>query len=292
MNYNLKENFIKGVSAVTAAAYLTLLAGQAFADAPGPRKGKDALSQYGDRTVNINYDPNKAIDFARPDTLIFYDGKGHVVKICGDEKSDRAYNKGTSTANRNNALWQCAVDYTKIPGKSSQDKKKSAPHKKVYKVKDAKEVERNLDGVLKQWQRSISRQLDDNWTRDYNQSNELKQHYDAINDLRDSHSRLEGTLMRKDAAQDSSITSLGLKMSSLGLELKNIEELLANPDSTYKPIVDGEKKEDHSTRNWLIGGAIAIVVGGIVYWISLDDNGKIGETGTYIDDPHTGVGGR
>ena len=46
MNYNLKENFIKGVSAVTAAAYLTLLAGQAFADAPGPRKGKDALSQY------------------------------------------------------------------------------------------------------------------------------------------------------------------------------------------------------------------------------------------------------
>src|SRR3989338_3399655 len=264
MNYNLKENFIKGVSAVTAAAYLTLLAGQAFADAPGPRKGKDALSQYGDRTVNINYDPNKAIDFARPDTLIFSDGKGHVVKICGDEKSDRAYNKGTSISNRNNALWQCAVDYTKIPGKSSQDKKKSAPHKKVYKVKDAKEVERNLDGVLKQWQRSISRQLDDNWTRDYNQSNELKQHYDAINDLRDSHSRLEGTLMRKDAA----------------------------PDSTYKPIVDGEKKEDHSTRNWLIGGAIAIVVGGIVYWISLDDNGKIGETGTYIDDPHTGVGGR
>ncbi len=291
MNYNLKENLIKGVSAVTAAAYLTLLAGQAFADAPGPRKGKDALSQYGDRTVNVNYDPNKAIDFARPDTLIFYDGKGHVVRICGDEKSDRAYNKGTSIANRNNALWQCAVGYTKVPGKTKQDTKKSAPHKKIYKVKDAKEVERNLDGVLKQWQRSISRQLDDNWTMDYNQSNELKQHYDAINDLRDGHSKLEGTLMRKDAAQDSSIASLGLKINSLGLELKNIEEILAHPDTTYRPIGAVEKK-DHSTRNWLIGGAIALVVGGIVYWISSDDNGKTVPSGGTTGDFNDGVGGR
>jgi len=77
---------------------------------------------------------------------------------------------------------------------------------------------------------------------------------------------------------------------------KDIKDIVKKIDARLlvadKIIVDGEKKEDHSTRNWLIGGAIAIVVGGIVYWISLDDNGKIGETGTYIDDPHTGVGGR
>ena len=71
---------------------------------------------------------------------------------------------------------------------------------------------------------------------------------------------------------------------------KKLGAILIHYSTDY--VFDGEKKEDHSTRNWLIGGAIAIVVGGIVYWISLDDNGKIGETGTYIDDPHTGVGGR